>query len=215
MGDGMLQDYNLLVTQFVTLWAVLEPISHLSLFLATTSEMTPQHRRRVAMYCCMFAFLILVFFILVGRALLDAMGISSLSFQIAGGLVLFIYATGMIFSEPHSPPALEVGSDKHLMSLAVYPLAIPIIAGPGAILSVVILADNNRHVLSHTAITIFVVAVLMLILMVLFWLGEYVIRVIGSAGANLIRRIMGLVLAALSVNIVLTAVAQWLSLPPI
>ncbi|MEP9375874.1 MarC family protein [Aquabacter sp. CN5-332] len=211
----MLEDLNLLVTQFVTLWAVLEPISHLSLFLATTSDMTPKQRHKVAVLCCAFAFLILTFFIIAGRALLDAMGISVLSFQIAGGLVLFMYATSMIFSEPHTPPALEVSSDKHVASLAVYPLAIPIIAGPGAILSVVILSDNNRHVLSHQAVTIAVVAMLMLILMVLFWLGDYVIKVIGTSGANLIRRIMGLVLAALSVDIVLTALSRWLSLPPI
>ncbi|TCT07719.1 MarC family protein [Aquabacter spiritensis] len=211
----MLQDFNLLTTQFVTLWAVLEPISHLSLFLATTSEMTTKQRHKVAVLCCFFAFLILTFFIVAGRALLDAMGISVLSFQIAGGLVLFMYATSMIFSEPHNPPAIEVGSDKHIASLAVYPLAIPIIAGPGAILSVVILADNNRHVLEHQAVTIAVVAILMAILVVLFWLGDYVIKVIGSSGANLIRRIMGLVLAALSVDIVLSALSHWLNLPHI
>lgn len=211
----MLEDFNLFLTQFVTLWAVLEPISHLSLFLATTSEMTPKQRHRAAVLSCFFAFLILVFFIIAGRALLDAMNISVLSFQIAGGLILFIYATSMIFSEPHTPPSLEVGSDKHIASLAVYPLAIPIIAGPGAILSVVILSDNNRNVWEHQAVTIAVVGLLMAILVVLFWLGGYVIKVIGASGTNLIRRIMGLVLAALSVDIVLNALSQWLRLPPI
>ncbi|OYW57971.1 MAG: hypothetical protein B7X99_08495 [Rhizobiales bacterium 17-65-6] len=207
--------FNQIVTQFVTLWAVLEPISHLSLFLAFTSEMTKAQRHKAAVLACFFAFLILVFFILVGRALLDAMEISELSFRIAGGLVLFMYATSMIFSEPHTPQAIEVDSDKHVASMAVYPLAIPVIAGPGAILTVVILSDNNRHILSQQAVTIGVIAVLMLILMVLFWLGDYVIRVIGASGASLIRRIMGLILAALSVDIVLTALAKWLSLPPI
>ncbi|OYY08468.1 MAG: hypothetical protein B7Y70_12115 [Rhizobiales bacterium 35-68-8] len=207
--------FNQIVTQFVTLWAVLEPISHLSLFLAFTSEMTKAQRHKAAVLACFFAFLILVFFILVGRALLDAMEISELSFRIAGGLVLFMYATSMIFSEPRTPQAIEVDSDKHVASMAVYPLAIPVIAGPGAILTVVILSDNNRHILSQQAVTIGVIAVLMLILMVLFWLGDYVIRVIGASGASLIRRIMGLILAALSVDIVLTALAKWLSLPPI
>lgn len=207
--------FNQIVTQFVTLWAVLEPISHLSLFLAFTSEMTKAQRHKAAVLACFFAFLILVFFILVGRALLDAMEISELSFRIAGGLVLFMYATSMIFSEPRTPQAIEVDSDKHVASMAVYPLAIPVIAGPGAILTVVILSDNNRHILSQQAVTIGVIAVLMLILMALFWLGDYVIRVIGASGASLIRRIMGLILAALSVDIVLTALAKWLSLPPI
>lgn len=207
--------FNQTVTQFVTLWAVLEPISHLSLFLAFTSEMTRAQRHKAAVLACLFAFLILVFFILVGRALLDAMDISELSFRIAGGLVLFMYATSMIFNDPKSPPAIEIGSDKHIAALAVYPLAIPVIAGPGAILTVVILSDNNRHILSLQAVTIGVIASLMVIMMVLFWLGDYVIRIIGAPGASLIRRIMGLILAALSVDIVLTSIAKWLNLPPI
>ena len=206
---------NLFLAQFVTLWAVLEPISHLSLFLATTSEIEAKQRRKAAVLCCFFAFLILAFFSLVGRALLDAMGISVPSFQIAGGLVLFMYATSMIFSEPHKPPSIEVGSDKHIASLAVYPLAIPIIAGPGAILSVVILSDDSSNVVANQAVTIAVVATLMVILMVLFWLGDLVVKVIGTPGTNLIRRCMGLVLAALSVDIVLTALSKWLGLPPI
>lgn len=207
--------FNQIVTQFVTLWAVLEPISHLSLFLAFTADMNRQQRHKAAVLACLFASLILVFFIMVGRALLDAMDISELSFRIAGGLVLFMYATSMIFKEPQTPPAIEVGSDKHIAALAVYPLAIPVIAGPGAILTVVILSDNNRHILSLQAVTIGVIAALMLIMMVLFWLGDYVIRVIGAPGASLIRRIMGLILAALSVDIVLTSIAKWLNLPPI
>lgn len=207
--------FNQTVTQFVTLWAVLEPISHLSLFLAFTADMTRAQRHKAAVLACLFAFLILVFFILVGRALLDAMDISELSFRIAGGLVLFMYATSMIFKEPQTPPAIEVGSDKHIAALAVYPLAIPVIAGPGAILTVVILSDTNRHILSLQAVTISVIAALMVIMMVLFWLGDYVIRVIGAPGASLIRRIMGLILAALSVDIILTSIAKWLNLPPI
>lgn len=206
---------NLVVTQFVTLWAVLEPISHLSLFLAFTSEMTPKQRHKAALLACFFAFLILVFFMLLGRILLNAMEISELSFRIAGGLVLFMYATSMIFSEPHTMKAVEMDSDKHVTSLAVYPLAIPVIAGPGAILTVVILSDNDRHIISEQLVTIGVLASLMLILVVLFWLGDYVVKIIGSSGANLIRRIMGLILAALSVDIVLTGIARWLSLPPI
>ncbi|MFG1411074.1 MarC family protein [Xanthobacter sp. VTT E-85241] len=211
----MLEDYDLFLTQFVTLWAVLEPVSHLSMFVATTAEMPPVQRRKTALLCCFFAFLILVFFAVAGRALLDAMHVSVLSFQIAGGLILFIFATGMIFSDPHPAPTLDVDADKNIAALAVYPLAIPIIAGPGAILSVVILADNNRGVLEHQAVTISVLALLMGLMAVLFFLGDYVLKLIGSAGANLIRRIMGLVLAALSVDIVLTALARWLHLPPI
>ncbi|QTL04258.1 MarC family protein [Aquabacter sp. L1I39] len=211
----MTDDLNLLVTQFVTLWAVLEPISHLSMFMAVTSELSNKGRRRAAVLATFFAFLILVFFIVVGQALLEAMGISILSFQVAGGLILFVYAMTMIFTEMGKPQALEIDEDKHLAAMAVYPLATPVIAGPGAILSVMILANNNRHSIHDQVITITVVAALMVIMLVLFFLAKYLLMVIRQSGANLIRRIMGIILAALAVDIVLTSLAKWLNLPPI
>lgn len=211
----MSDDLNLLVTQFVTLWAVLEPISHLSMFMAVTSELTDKGRRRAAVLATFFAFLILVFFIVVGQALLDAMGISILSFQVAGGLILFVYAMTMIFTDMGKPQALEIDEDKHLASMAVYPLATPVIAGPGAILSVMILANNSRHSIHDQVITIAVVAALMVIMLVLFFLAKYLLLVIRQSGANLVRRIMGIILAALAVDIILTSLAKWLNLPPI
>ncbi len=209
----MQQHLNLFVTQFVTLYALLEPIGHLSLFVALTGEQTPSERRRLALLSVGFAFLILLFFAVLGQALLHAMGISVLSFQIAGGLILFAFALTMIFTDPKRPAGLA--DDKALMALAVYPLATPTIAGPGAILSVVLLSDNNRHAYGEQIVTVAVVAAMMGVLLVTFLAGDYITRVIGRSGANLVRRIMGIVIAAFSVDVVLTAIARWLHLPPI
>ena len=211
----MHDELNLLFTQFVTLWAVLEPISHLSIFMGVTADLPPQARRKAAMLAAFFAFLILAFFTLVGQTLLSAMGISVLSFQIAGGLILFVYALTMIFTEPSKGEPITADPEKHLASIAVFPLATPVIAGPGAILSVMLLANNNRHQILEQSITLTVIAVLMVIMLVMFLLAEYLLMVIRQSGANLIRRIMGIILAALAVDIVLTGLAQWLSLPPI
>ncbi|OYX86126.1 MAG: MarC family transcriptional regulator [Azorhizobium sp. 35-67-5] len=209
----MQQHLNLFVTQFVTLYALLEPIGHLSLFVALTGEQTIAERRRLAVLSVGFAFLILIFFAVLGQALLHAMGVSIRSFQIAGGLILFAFALTMIFSEPRRPTG--VSDDKSLTAFAIYPLATPTIAGPGAILSVVLLSDNNRHNYWDQGITLAVVAAMMGVLLLTFLAGDYITRIIGASGANLVRRIMGIVIAAFSVDVVLTAIARWLNLPPI
>ena len=105
--------------------------------------------------------------------------------------------------------------EKNLISQAIYPLATPTIAGPGAILSVVLLADNNRGSLIAQSMTVLAVASMMMLLMGAFLAGDIITRLIGSGGTNLVRRVMGILIAALSVDLVLSALAKWLHLPPI
>jgi multiple antibiotic resistance protein len=101
------------------------------------------------------------------------------------------------------------------MSVAVHPLATPIIAGPGAMLSMVLLMDNNRYSPAEQAMTLVALATALAGLLAIFLVGGGVERAIGSGGTQLLRRIMGLLLCALAVNLVLSAVAKWLNLPPI
>lgn len=211
----MIDDLNLFASQLVTLWVVLEPISHLSLFLGATSHLDREKRHKAAALSLVFAFLILVAFTLVGRLLLEAMGISILAFQISGGLILFYFSMTMIFGEP-SHPTVEVDPERSAATLAIYPLATPIIAGPGAILAMVLFSDNNRGApLYQHAMTVVVLMLMMLVLFVIFWLGDYIVKAIGQNGASLLRRVMGILLAAFSVNLVLNAFQKWLGLPEI
>ena len=92
----MLDDQNLIVNQFFTLWAMLDPISHLTLFLGATSELDRQERRRAAVLAVVFAFFILLFFGVAGQFVLHAMGISLISFQIAGGVILLLFSLTMV-----------------------------------------------------------------------------------------------------------------------
>ncbi|MFS8039200.1 MarC family protein [Xanthobacter sp. AM11] len=211
----MIEDVNLFASQLVTLWVVLEPLSHLSLFLGATAHLDRADRHRAAALSLAFAFLILVVFTFAGRVLLEAMGISILAFQMSGGLILLLFSLTMIFAEmPHR--AVEVDPDRGVAALAVYPLATPIIAGPGAILAMVLFSDNNRDApLSHHLVTLGVLTLMMLILFVIFWLGDHIARVLGQSGTSLLRRVMGILLAAFSVNLMLNAVQKWLGLPPI
>lgn len=211
----MINDVNLFASQLVTLWVVLEPLSHLSLFLGATSHLDRQQRHKVAALALLFAFGILVVFTLIGRALLEAMGISILAFQISGGIILFVFSLTMIFMEP-AHRTVEVDLERGIATVAVYPLATPIIAGPGAILAMVLFSDNNRGApLSHHLVTLGVLTLMMAILFVIFWLSDYIARILGQSGASLLRRVMGILLAAFSVNLVLNAFQKWLGLPPI
>lgn len=210
----MLDDYRLFTTQIVILWAVLDPLSHLSLFMGATTSLTGAERRHTAWLSVVIAFGILTAFALIGPILLHAMGISLLSFQIAGGVIVFLFAINMVLGEAqHQSAVPEPGETA--TSIAIYPLATPIIAGPGSMLTILLLMDNNRHSAMQQAITIAALAVIMVALLGIFLAGEYIRRIIGIHGTNLIRRIMGLILAALAVNMILSALALWLRLPGI
>jgi multiple antibiotic resistance protein len=211
----VLDNQKHLVTQFLTLWAMLDPISHLSLFLGATSDLSSADRRRAAVLGVVVAFLILVFFGVAGQFLLEAMGISLLSFQIAGGIILLLFSITMVLGDPPSAStsAADPGSDA--LNVAVYPLATPIIAGPGSILAIILLTDNNRFTLSEQATTLGVLAVVLGMLLAIFLLGDIIGKFIGRIGTNVLRRIMGLIIAAISINLIVSALAKWLNLPPI
>ncbi|WP_043839369.1 MarC family protein [Muricoccus aerilatus] len=210
----MLSDYDLFVTQLVTLWIVLDPIGHLPLFLTATAALNPNDRRLAARVGVGLAFLILAFFSLLGQFLLHAMGISLLSFQIAGGIILFLFAISMVLGTPGAA-ATAAGGENSALSVAVHPLATPIIAGPGSLLTMVLLMDNNRFSAMHQGITLLALAAVLTLMLAVFLLGEPIRRFLGSSGSNVLRRIMGLILAALAVNMILSAVAVWLHLPEI
>ena len=218
----MLPDQTLFLTQLLTLWAVVDPLSHLSLFIGATADFTGTERRRAALISVLLAFVLLAVFGLLGQVLLAEMGVSLLSFQISGGIILFLFALSMVLGA-HTPQQdrkteadiVAVSRKEMILSVAVYPLAVPIIAGPGSLLSMVVLIDKHRFSLAAQVTTLIALAVALAALLVIFLAGNAIERVIGNAGIQLVRRIMGLILAALAINMVLNAVAIWLKLPPI
>src|SRR5687767_11361 len=144
----MLDDQNLLVTQFLTLWAVLDPIGHLPLFLGATGDLSPPDRRRAALLGVAFGFFILMFFGVAGQFLLHAMGISLLSFQIAGGIILMVFSLSMVLGDSPSVVSSRPDPKGDPRDVAIHPLATPIIAGPGSMLAIILLTDNNRFTVS-------------------------------------------------------------------
>jgi len=184
----------------------MNPIGTVPVFLAATIGMSTAERLRVAVRAILIAFLVLVTFIVGGQLVLEAVGIGLPSFKIAGGIVPFLFAMTMIFG--NSKPQDEIATLDRVHSAAVFPLAIPSIASPGAMLTVVILTDNDRFSVAQQATTAGIMAAVLAITLVLLLLATPIHRVIGVTGEMIISRVMGMVLAAVAVDAVLEGFAS-------
>lgn len=202
-----------LITQFVLVWAVVDPIGSVPVYLSQTSNLNAKQRRLVALKATAIATGILLFFIVVGQLLLEAMQIPLPAFQAAGGLVLLLFALTMIFGESKVDEECKLSEkevqNSELGSLAVYPLAVPSIASPGAMMAVVMLTDNNRYAIADQAITTLVVITVLLITLLLMLGANKIQKYIGHVGAAIISRVMGLILASVAVNNLLSGIKDF------
>ncbi|MDO4431643.1 MAG: MarC family protein [Lonepinella koalarum] len=199
--------FDSLIVQFVVLWAVIDPIGSVPVYLAKTIGLSVEDRRKIAAKAVLIASGILVFFLIAGQFLLEAMQIPLSAFQIAGGLVLFLFALTMIFGE--SKPEQEIRLSSSLSELAVYPLAVPSIASPGAMMAVVLLTDNHRVSFTDQFITTLIMFAVLFITYLLFIAANQIQRWIGNTGAAIVSRVMGLILAAVAVNNVLVGIKDF------
>lgn len=190
--------FESLIVQFVVQWAVIDPIGSIPVYLSKTASLSALDRRRVASKAILVSTGILLFFLVAGQLLLEAMQIPLSAFQTAGGLVLLLFALTMIFGE--SKPEQEMQMDYDISDLAVFPIAVPSIASPGAMMAVVMLTDNHRYSLIDQALTALVMLGVLLITYLLLRSASRIQKVIGRTGASVISRVMGLILAAVAVN---------------
>lgn len=201
--------FDSLVVQFVVLWAVIDPIGSVPVYLAKTIGLAPEDRRKIARNAILISVGILLFFLVMGQWLLEAMQIPLSAFQIAGGLVLLLFALSMIFGE--SKPDQEIKMKSSLNELAVYPLAVPSIASPGAMMAVVLLTDNHRYSIGDQVITTGIMFSVLLITYILFLIANRIQHLIGNAGAAIISRVMGLILSAVAINNILLGLKEFIS----
>lgn len=154
----------------------------------------------------MIAFGLLLFFVIVGELLLSYLGVPLMAFQISGGIILFIFALSMIFGE--SKPEEEIRIARSADETAVFPLATPSIAGPGAIMAIVLLTDNTQYSLVSQLVTVVVLAAVLVCQLYLLHKSEVIARYIGTAGASVLSRVMGLILAAVASTNVLAGIKE-------
>ena len=192
-----------LVKVAVTLFVVIDPMGTLPLFLSITRDSTEILRRRIARRAVIVSFAVLVGFLFAGGTLLSGLGIEIPSFRIAGGIVMFIFALQMVFDTQnrHKEGGPEEGHD-----MAVYPLAIPAISGPGSMMTVVLMAEQyGSSLLMNLAIAGIIGLILFATWLMLRYAGV-IQSLIGSTGASIISRVMGLILAAMAIQTVLTGI---------
>ena len=191
-----------LVREFITLFVVIDPIGTLPVFYFATQGVPASLHSRIAIRGVLVAAVVLFLFLVGGQFVIETIGLRLGSFQIAGGIILFLFALMMIFGEGKSTREIEEAEREH-MSGAVFPLAMPSIASPGAMLAVVILTDNNRNSIADQAVTGLLLVVVLAITLLLLLIGSKAKKFIGSTATNVISRVMGIVLATVAVDSVL------------
>ena len=203
-----------LIQQIVTLWVVIDPIGTIPVFIAMTAGMATKQRRSTALVAVLASFGVLLFFLVFGQLLINALGISLLSFQTAGGIVLFLLALTMIFGEPkQETDKRSIEADTQIQneerpSPAIFPLAVPSLASPGAMLAIVMLTDNDQVAVGDQVITAAVMLGVLFVAYLFMLLAEPIIRVIGNSGAAIVSRVMGMILASVAADAVLSALIE-------
>jgi multiple antibiotic resistance protein len=188
-----------IITVFVTIFVVIDPIGLTPMFVALTQGDAASQRRAIAVRSCLIAMVVLTLFGLFGESVLTFVGISMPAFRISGGILLFLTALDMLFERRSER---RKGQSAKADDPSVFPLATPLIAGPGSIATMILLttqADGIRDIVTVHVIMISVI----LVVLVLFLAAGLIERVLGDTGIKVVTRLLGMLLAALSVQFVL------------
>ena len=204
---------DFLVSALVTLAVVVDPIGLAPSFLAVTEGLSAQHRRQVALRAALIAAAILIGTALVGDWLLRELSITLPAFRIAGGLLLFYIAAEMVFGVriARQTETAEQAIEEHVRNIAAFPLAIPLMAGPGAITATLLLAGRAGGRLSWLAVLLGVIVAVALACLAAFFVAERLGRWLGITGNVVLSRLLGIILAALAVQYVIDGVRATLS----
>lgn len=192
-------DYAFLATAFVTLFVIIDPIGLAPLFIPLTAGMDSRQRRAVGLRACIIAAGLLTVFGLAGETILTTVGISMPAFQIAGGILLFLTALDMLFDRRQ--PRRE-GHAAQRPDPSVFPLAMPLLAGPGAMTSMILLVNQTDSWTGTLAVHLVMLAVIVSVFF-FFLLATPIERLLGRTGEMVITRLLGMLLSALAVQFVL------------
>ncbi len=204
-GEAMLDD---LLKFFVVMFVVVDPPSLAPIFATMTEGASAGYRRRMALKSSLIAFLIFASFALGGRWFLGVMDISIDAFRIGGGIMLFLIALDMVFAREEKTTPAENAETRRRADISVFPLAFPLISGPGSLATVLLTFGSVRHDPLLYAGLLAVLALVVAASLCAMLLAPVVMRVLGVTGANVVARIAGVVLAALAVQFVIDGLRQ-------
>lgn len=193
-----------LIAAFTTMFIIMDPPGLAPVFIALTQGMTAAQRRTIAIRACIVSAVLMILFLFLGEAVLGFIGISMDAFRIAGGILLFLTALDMLFQrrQARREDSAAEGQAEHHDDPSVFPLALPLIVGPGAITTIILLAGEAQGAADVGAIAAVLMAVL-LITFLSFLAAPAIERILGKTGLNIVTRVLGMLLAALAVQFVL------------
>ncbi len=191
---------ELAISAFVTMFVIVDPIGLAPLFVALTKGRTQAERRRIGLRACLIAMALLTLFGVAGESLLSVIGIGMPAFRISGGILLFMIATEMLF-ERRSQRREQTVEDKPDPS--VFPLATPLIAGPAALTSMILLTGQQSGNWTGIVVVHLVVLAVVALAFVFFLMGGVIERILGHTGTVVIHRLLGILLAAMSVQFII------------
>jgi multiple antibiotic resistance protein len=198
-----------ILTTFFFLIAVIDPIGTVPVYLEATKEFDKTHKRKIALRASIISFLILLFFIVIGQLILEGMQVSLEAFQISGGIILFLFALTMVFGD--GKPENEKNHITDYKHVTIFPIAIPSIASPGAIMAVVLMTDNHIYTIQQQFNTTLIVLSVIVLTGLILLIANNVQKAIGSYGITVISKVMGLILASYATQSILSGISTYFS----
>ena len=203
--------FNQLLENTILLFVAVDPIALVPIFASLTQGVNKEDIKKIYIQATLVSFFVLSLFYLFGTALLDIMGISMSSFKIIGGLFLVAIAFQMVLEQRQTrrQNTAEVAlDDESIQSLAIFPLAIPLIAGPGAMTTALLIAETNTN--SPTEILINFIPILIIIILVAFamWLSASLSKKVGPTIIIVVQKIFGILLGALAIEFVVAGISE-------
>lgn len=203
----MTEIMEIAIPVFVTLFVVIDPIAIAPIFAALTADTEAAHRRSMALKGCLIGAMVLFFFALLGKSFLGALGISMAAFRAAGGVMLFLIAMDMVFEKrterrekraEHMVEEHEARPGEEHEDISVFPIAVPMLAGPGAIATVMLLMSDHQGDATAQGVVLATLAVVLLITLILLFAATRILDAVGQSVANVLTRVLGMILAALA-----------------
>jgi multiple antibiotic resistance protein len=203
-ASRQMPNFDSLFNAFVTILVTIDPPGLAPLFLAVTRGMNREQRSQVSIRASIIGFAVIALFAIAGASILTVFGITLPAFRVAGGFLLFFIAFEMVFErrQDRKEKISDVAITRdHIQNIAAFPLAIPLIAGPGAISATVLLSGSFQGV-GARAVLVGIIFLCLAITYVVFVLSEHIDRILGQTGRSILTRLLGVILAALAVQFV-------------
>lgn len=202
---------DIAIQAFVTLFVIIDPIGAIPVFIGLTDGTTYKHRRLMAIKAVLIALGVLALFAISGDWIFKTLGIAMYSFTVCGGIMLFLIALEMVF-EKRNPrrerSANKMVEDIQEEDISVFPMAIPLLAGPGTITSLILLMSKHQEDVASQVMVFGVLVIVLLICLVLFLSSEFISKTFGDTFTNILTRLFGIVLAALSVQFIFDGIGK-------